>query len=273
MLINQLDSDMYLLTGDAYQSNSTALIRRDEAVLIDGMASRSDAEQIKEWLEYGLRKQVRFILCTHYFCDHLAALNVFPRAEILAHHNYRETFDAELFCSADEKRHFREPDILISDDLKIRWGSRTLKIFHNPGHTLSTMNVDIEESDLVIASDNLVGNLVYLAYSNLERAGAALEKLSATGRTRIVAGHGKVRGRDAIDNAQYYLSRLRRWATASEIDSTPRGASLEYFLPAGIAATPFETLYHDRNVRLFADPGALAAGRFADINGRSGMSV
>ena len=67
-------------------------------------------------------------------------------------------------------------------------------------------------------------------------------------------------GCDAIDNAQYYLDRLRQFSADSKLDTSLAATSIESFLPAGIAGTPFETIYHERNLRVLADGGAQAAG-------------
>src|SRR4030095_13934090 len=121
--------------------------------LVDGMASFQDAEELRKKIEIDLRKQVRFIIVTHYFSDHLAALKLFPRAQIVAHQNYMLTFSNEKFRTAEEEANFVEPTMLISDALLMKWGQYTLEIFHNPGHTQSTVSIDVPEADLIMAAD------------------------------------------------------------------------------------------------------------------------
>src|SRR5262245_9483104 len=96
MLINQIEDDLYLVIGETYQSNSTVFVSQDEVLLVDALASAADAEKLRTWVERDLNKQVRFIVCTHYFCDHLAGLNLFPRATIITHRDYLDTFNSEL---------------------------------------------------------------------------------------------------------------------------------------------------------------------------------
>jgi len=232
-------------------------------LLIDAMGSRADAKKLRDWIETDLQKQVRFVVCTHYFCDHLAALNLFPRATVIAHKNYLDTFNSELFCSEEEKAHFREPDILISDGLLLRWGKRALDIFHNPGHTASTLGIDIKEANLLMVGDTLVGNIVYLAYSTPERFVSALEQLQSRARSRVISSHGNVRGNAAISHAQFYLQSLRR--RTSEARASTQGeqsllqASLETCLPSGVEATAFEKIYHERNLHAILERGLFAA--------------
>src|SRR5262245_16211320 len=164
MRVNRIDDDLYLAIGQAYRSNSTIFISGGEALLVDGTGSRADAEKLQSFVEKELGKEVRFILCTHFFSDHLAALKYFPRATVIAHENYRSTLDSEMYRTEEERSFFEEPDILIRDGIKLRWGRFTLDLRHNPGHTPSTLLVDIREADLLMVGDTLVGNIVYLNY-------------------------------------------------------------------------------------------------------------
>src|SRR2546423_11180994 len=150
MFVNQIENDVYLLIGETYQSNSTAFISHDEVLLVDALASRADAEKLREFVEIELEKKVRFIVSTHFFTDHMAALNLFPQARVIAHKDYLDTYNSELYRSEEEETHFREPDILVSDKMQIRWGKYVLDIFHNPGHTPSTLGLDVKAANLLM---------------------------------------------------------------------------------------------------------------------------
>lgn len=254
MLINQIEPDVYLLIGDTYHANSTAFVSGDEVLLVDGMGSRSDAEKLRKFIEIDLGKTVRFIVSTHYFSDHLAALNFFPQAKVVAHQNYLDTFTSERYRSQEEETYFREPDILISDQLKIRWGKYELDIFHNPGHTSSTLGIDVKPADLLMVGDTLVGNIVYIAYSTPDLFVRALERLQTRRRSRVLASHGGVRSAATITNAQFYLERL------AEIKREPLlETPLESCLPAGIDATDFEKIFHDRNLKTILEQNFFAS--------------
>jgi cyclase len=266
MIKNRIDDDLYLVVGDTYHSNSTVFVSEDGALLVDALGSRADAEALRDFVERELKREVRFIISTHYFSDHMAAFKLFPRATIIAHQDYLETFNAEKYRSEEEAGHFVEPDILISDGIKIRWGRYTLDVFHNPGHTTSTLAIDVSEADLLMVGDTLVGNIVYLYYSTPERQLEALERLQRRARGRLISSHGAIRSPAAIDNALFYLKRLRertRQARSSN-DGEPSlwKAPLESFLPTNVAPTPFEKIFHERNLqtvierKLFAPAGA-----------------
>src|SRR5918912_2956533 len=253
MIKNRIENDLYLLVGDTYHSNSTAFVSEDGVLLVDALASRADAEALKDFVEQELKKEVRFIICTHYFSDHMAALKLFPRATIIAHQDYLDTFNAEKYRSEEEAGHFVEPDILISDGIKIRWGRYTLDVFHNPGHTTSTLGIDVSEADLLMVGDTLVGNIVYLYYSTPELHQQALERLQRRARGHLISSHGPVRSPAALDNALFYLKRLgestlvARSSTMGE--QSLLKAPLESFLPTSVAATPFEKIFHERNLQ------------------------
>ena len=259
MRINKVGEDLYLFIGDTYESNSTVFVAGEDVLLVDALASAKDAQQLKQFVETELNKQVRLIISTHYFSDHLAALNSFPRATVFAHENYRETFDAEQFRTDEEMTFFREPDVLISDRLKIRWGAYTLNVSHNPGHSSSTLAIDVPEADLLFVGDTLVGNILYLRYSTPERFVTALENLRAKSRRNVISSHGSIRSADAIGHASHYLTRLGEGVQQLGWDKSLLGAPLEQFLADGITASDFERMFHARNLetiverRLFAN--------------------
>jgi glyoxylase-like metal-dependent hydrolase (beta-lactamase superfamily II) len=227
------------------------------------MGSRADAEKLREFVETELKKQVRFIICTHFFSDHLAALKLFPLANVIAHKDYLDTFNSELYRSEEEEGHFREPDILVSDQMQIRWGGHVLDVFHNPGHTASTLGIEVQKANLLLVGDTLVGNIVYLAYSTPERVASALERLKKKTRDRVIPSHGNVRSPVAIRNALHYLHRLRE--RTKEVGSSEDGRELleqtplEACLPAGVEPTPFEKIFHERNLRTILEKNFFAS--------------
>ena len=253
MIKNRIENDLYLLMGETYHSNSTVFIYGGEVLLVDAMASRADAERLKDFVERELKREARFIICTHYFSDHMAALKLFPRAKVIAHQNYLRTFSSEKYRSEEEAGHFVEPDILLSDGIKIRWGRYTLDVFHNPGHTPCTLTIDVPEADLLMIGDTVVGNIVYLYYSTPEDHFAALGRLQRRARGRLISSHGAVRSPAAIDNALFYLERLRDWTnearSSTEGEQSLLKAPLENFLPTSVEATPFEKIFHERNLQ------------------------
>ena len=252
MEIEKLNPAVHVAIGEKLHSNSTIFINGSDVFLVEAMAAREDAEKLREYVETELNKRVRFILCTNYFSDHMAALKLFPRAQIITHKDYSHTFAIEAFRSAEESDFFVEPHILVSDELVIKWDDVTLNIFHNPSQTMTNLNIDVPECDLIIASDAVVGNIVYLRYSSMDVLNRALKRLQRAGRKHLLTGHMGVRNAGAIDNALCYLERLREIVIAARQSSDPiesiQKTELQTCLPAGVKATDFEQAFHRRNL-------------------------
>src|SRR5678815_2964190 len=114
MRVEQLEPDIFVFIGETYQSVSTAVINGDDLLLIDGLAGEEDAEELRRVVEVELHKQVRFIVSTHYMTDHMAAFRLFPRAAIIAHQDYTQTFDVQKSLTDAERLFFVSPTIEIS---------------------------------------------------------------------------------------------------------------------------------------------------------------
>ena len=248
----QIESDIHLFIGETYDSNSTAFVKGDEVLLVDGMASRRDAEELRERIENELGKRVRFIIATHYFSDHLAALRLFPDAEIIAHRNYLHTFTTENHRTREEAANFVEPTMLVNDSLLMRWGRHTLDIFHNPGHTMSTLSIEVPEADLLMTGDTVVGNIVYISYTAPEMLRRALRRLQRRGRSRLISSHMGLREGRAVEHALVYLDRLEANARAAwqanETGDSVLQIKLDECLSPGLKPSPFEELFHGRNL-------------------------
>ncbi|HEX8144531.1 MAG TPA: MBL fold metallo-hydrolase [Pyrinomonadaceae bacterium] len=265
MRVEQIAPDIYNLVGEIMDSNSTVVVSGEEALLVDAMASRSDAEALRHFVETQLGKRARFIICTHFFSDHLAALHLFPGASVMAHQNYTHTFDIERFRTEEEATHYVEPDILIRDGVRMRWGLYELEVFHNPGHTMSTLNIDIAGADLLLVGDNIVGNLVYLYYSTPALMKTALERLRRRARRRIIEGHQGVLGGETVDNALHYLEALKAQVEAARLsagrDDSIMKIGLDQCLKPGVEGTAFERVFHERNLQTIIERGLFARGR------------
>ncbi|MGZ7077962.1 MAG: MBL fold metallo-hydrolase [Thermoanaerobaculia bacterium] len=260
MQIDRIADDISVVIGDTYHSASTVFVANDEALVVDGMGSTRDAESLRRYIEGDLRKQVRFLIATHYFSDHLAALRVFPSATIVAHELYAHTFATELHRSVEENAFFVKPAITFSDRMTLRWGSYTLRLFHNPGDSMSAIGIDVAEADLLFTADAVAGNLSYFAYSTPDLVLAAIDRLRQCGRSRILIGHGGPRDAIALDHARDYVLRLSAHAArcfASGTQSTLTNAPAEDFLPASVTPTETERTYHRRNLDYLLSKGSL----------------
>jgi glyoxylase-like metal-dependent hydrolase (beta-lactamase superfamily II) len=254
----QISEDVYILTGEFFQSNATALIKDDEVLLVDALASPKDAETLQHFIEDELKKEVRFILCTHFMSDHMAALKSFPRAQIIAHENYRQTFDSQRSLTDEEAAFFVEPTITFSDKIKMKWGRLTLDVFHNPSHTMSTVGIDIPEADLLIVGDAFFGSTVFLSSRGIpEQIRGALKQLQTKNRSRVIPGHIGIYDNKAFENALFYLDSLQSQVETARNSPAGEKAVLEIpidnCLAPAITASEFEKEFHEINLRLILE--------------------
>src|SRR4029453_548265 len=95
MRIEGLDEDLFLFRGEAYDSGSLGGPDGRRALLIEGLAAVEDARELRQTLVDEWGKRVELLVSTHFFSDHMAAWNLFPEAELLAHVNAVQTFWSE----------------------------------------------------------------------------------------------------------------------------------------------------------------------------------
>jgi hypothetical protein len=93
-------------------------------------------------------------------------------------------------------------------------------------------------------SDTIVGNMVYIAYSSPDAFFPGLQKIKQRGRKKLISSHLGLRSIDAIDHAESYLRILQ-----DKIKMPDSKVSLQECLPPHVEATPFENIFHKRNIQ------------------------
>jgi len=257
MEVERIEADIVVFKGGVYESVATAFFRNGEALLVDALAGRSDAEWMRRHLEEELGKKVRVIVSTHYMNDHMAGLRLFPEALIVAQRYYMHTFLSQRNRSPEDDQDFVHPTSVFGDTLTLEWGRHTLRLFHNPGHTMSTIGIDVPGCDLLFSSDNVVGNIAYISASAPELIAGAIDRLRRLRRGRVIPGHMDVLKGEAPDNARHYLDRLRQHVDGarrshSEADEVRR-ISIEDCVAPGVVPKPFEREWHGRNLEVILE--------------------
>jgi cyclase len=246
MRITAIEPDILVFRGDFFESLATAFIHAGDVLLVDALASRADAEEMRRHLEEELGTKVRVIVATHYMNDHMAGLRLFPGAQIIAQRYFMHTFLSQRGRSAGDDEDFVAPTTVFGDTLTLCFGRHTLNLFHNPGHTMSTIGIDVLGHDLLFSGDNVLGNIAYVSSSAPALIAGAIDRLRRMGRGRIVPGHIGVLPGEAPQNALHYLGRLRERVLADP--DGIRGIGIEDCLAAGVAPTPFEREWHGKNL-------------------------
>ena len=201
------------------------------------------------------------VVCTHGMSDHTAGLRLFAHATVMAHRLHHLAVHPQAGRNTAETV---DPDITFSDELTLRWGRHRLRLFHNPGKTNDTLNIDAPTADLAFASDNLVGRIVYLSHSSPELLDAALVKLAALQRQRVVGGHMGCFPGQAVAHARSYLQTLRKRVLAlrAAVPSADQASgiqriAIEDCVAPGVLPVAFEREWHGHNLKIIATHGTL----------------
>jgi cyclase len=208
MQVQEIAPNVFVYVGPCIESVATAFVSGAEAILVDTLASEEDAELLCDELCGRMGKRVKAIVLTHYMSDHLAGVHLYKGAELFAHAHYMHTYLSQDSREAHVERHFVRPSRVIHEGLDLMWGGHTLRVFHNPGHTVSTLNIDVPALDLMVTSDNLVGHIAYLSSTAPEMLDGALSRIQQRGRRHLVPGHIGTQTGEAARNARIYLRRL-----------------------------------------------------------------
>src|SRR5438309_4762237 len=130
MRIERLAENVEIFVGNTYASNATLFRAAQGALVIDALGSVADARELAAYAG-----DVRLIVLTHGFSDHLAGLQVFDAVPVIGHRALGQTFAREEYRSPEEAQFFRVPAIQVEHPLTVQWGSHTLSIVPLPGHT------------------------------------------------------------------------------------------------------------------------------------------
>lgn len=254
MRFEQLESNVLMFVGDDHESVATAFLDGDNVLLVDSLGCVEDANWMRRVLCEDMGKTVCVIAATHFMSDHLAGLSLFPEALTIAHRHYRHTFLSQN-RRIDEL--YREPKVTFDSTMSLRWGQHDLYFLHNPGKTLDHVSVDVPTADLVIAGDNIVGNIVYLSKADPELMRGAIGRIRQFGRRTVIGGHMGRFPAVALDNATHYLDRLqecviqiRANAAPDEVDSRIASIQIEACLAPQVEPVAFEREWHQHNLEV-----------------------
>lgn len=250
MRIDYLSTDILLFRGDSEQSLATAFIDGARVLLVDTLGSEQDAAEMRAYLEGARGMRVEQIVLAHGDGAHLAGVRLFPGAQIVAQRQGPAV----------------TPDTLVDQRLELVWGRHILELFHSPGGSAGSLEIEAAAADLLIVPDHLVGNIACIGAAAPELVDAELARLQARGRGRIVAGHIGVQCGAALANARHYLAQLgervqhlRSACPPHDIGQTLAAIALEDCLAPGVFGTPFERRRHRQNLARVAEGGLFPA--------------
>lgn len=237
MRIDYLSSDILQFRGDSMAALATAFIDGERVLLVDALASRHDALDLRDYLENGLGKRVEAIVLTQADGGHRAGVELFPRAQLWTCEHAPAT---------------------------LAWGRHALQLAL--GAAPRSLAIGVPSAGLVFAADSLVGNVAVLGQMSAEQADAGLARLQDMQPARVAARHGALEAAAVLAHARGYLAALRTEVLALRSSLAPEAAAaairaigLARLLPAAVQPTPLELHWHRDNLRRIAERGLFAA--------------
>ena len=273
MRVEELSAGVLMFVGDEYESVATAFLDGDDVLLVDSLASVSDARWMQGVLCSDMGKSVRVIAATHFMSDHIAGMSLFPEALTIAHRHHRQTF---LSQNQRTDELYREPQVIFDSAMQIRWGQHELHFLHNPGKTMDHVSVDVPTADLVCAGDNIVGNIIYLSKADPASIRTSIGRIRQFGRGTVVGGHMGRFSAAVLDNAIHYLDRMQEAVVRIRVNEPPHEADnriasipIEACLEPRVEPAAFERQWHVNNLKVIVEQSVFALDAFVSRAGNA----
>jgi len=168
-LMYQFEPDKEKVLGQ----NIFILYEGDECIVFDAGYERHMKQMVTDFKKYSIKS----VICTHFHPDHCYGLNVLPKQHLIGSKYSIETL--EMFDDLDNE--LLIPDLLIEEKTVLQFGSHTIILTLNPGHSNCGMLIDIDGEFLLIGDDYMTTNknepvLPYVAES-IEQHKQALQNI------------------------------------------------------------------------------------------------
>ena len=131
-----------------YGNNVIAIISGDKAIIIDTGYAEQTEEVSKNLLASGIR--IEGVIVSHFHEEHLQGLKYLQGVTIYGSSYYQQTLDR--WVPLEEQKHYI-PTVKIDKNYKICFGEQELELIHNPGHSICTLLVKINERYLFVADE------------------------------------------------------------------------------------------------------------------------
>ncbi|MDF2905687.1 MAG: hypothetical protein K0R34_1008 [Herbinix sp.] len=131
-----------------YGNNVIAIISNEKAMIIDTGYAHQTEEVIADLKVFSI--SIDCVAISHFHEEHIQGLKNLKDVTIYGSSYYQQTLNQ--WCpKVDQKNYI--PTIGIDKNRKIKFGEHVLELIHNPGHTLCTLLIKINEKYLYIADE------------------------------------------------------------------------------------------------------------------------
>jgi glyoxylase-like metal-dependent hydrolase (beta-lactamase superfamily II) len=136
-----------------YGKNIIALINEDKALLIDTGLEDQTEEVVKDLKESNIT--IEKVIISHFHNNHMQGLKILPDVTVYGSSHYKQTLD--LWTPPEEHQYYK-PTVLIDKRLVLKFGNHNIEMLQNPGHSLCTILVKINDEFLYIADELIFSN-------------------------------------------------------------------------------------------------------------------
>ena len=186
-----------------YNQTNVLIFEGDENLLLVDTGYEQTAKRMKDFIQKQFKKNIRFIINTHWHYDHTGGNKIFgKKAIIIAHHEVKNILNKE--SSLNGKTHlayptYALPNITFSDSMVLNFNNEALRIFHMPnGHTSSDILIYFPTYNLLSVGDLLFAN--QFPFIDTENGGNLLVYVKTLqnilqrypSNTLIAGGHGQI---------------------------------------------------------------------------------
>ncbi len=252
--------DIHIFTSELYAQVTAGLVVTEEGgILIDTLPFPEETSKIATAAARLCPGGVQLLVLTHYHADHVYGACHFPQATIVAHSLTRELIIEKGFDALAEAQS-QSPEladvklvlptvVFDSGELTLHLGSKTLQLFHSPGHTPDSIAAYVVEDKVLFAADTMLP-VPTIFDGDLPTLVQSLERLKELSLESIIQGHGEVilRGEveERIDEAVSYLHKIQDLVGQAVADGRPRNSLLEFDIEScGLSRIPLNGLVQE----------------------------
>lgn len=213
--LKTLAPGVYAFVGGEGKTNSGFIVTEKGVVVIDTQGPPELARLLREKIKETTGKPISHVINTHYHGDHTFGNQYFAEGLIIAHENTRKALiEKDEAHRASFRKFFGEeslkefsltlPDATFTDRMILRYGGRTMELVYAgaKAHTDGDIFVWLPEERVLFAGDLLYnGRLPLLNDGGTAGALKAIDKITSTGASVLVPGHGPV---SAVEDALRY---------------------------------------------------------------------
>ncbi len=173
-------------------NNIIALIHDDKALLIDTGFEYQTEEVIED-----LKKSNIFIervIISHFHNSHMQGLKILPEITVYGSGHYKQTLD--LWIPQEEQKYYT-PTVLVEKSLTVKFGKHTIEMLQNPGHSLCTLLIKINDEFIYIADELIFSNtgepiLPRIKKNDVVNQYISVHNLKKYSTYTFIPGHGAI---------------------------------------------------------------------------------